>query len=92
MARLLQVYPVPALRLRTDGVVEIVDYRPAPSDGLPGLPGAPDHPSPTIPLDRPAAQEDPPPPRVQAWKNSLLDLTLRNRLLNSCLLYTSRCV
>ncbi len=27
--------------------------------------------------DRPA-----PPPRVQAWKNALLDLTLRNRLLN----------
>lgn len=87
LARLMRVFPMPARRTREDGVVEVIEYRPPaaspesvvtqggsgaePVEG--GIPAAA-----APPLRRPEA-----PPRVQAWKNSLLDLTLRNRLLNS---------
>ncbi len=82
MARMLHVYPLPARRERVDGVVEIIEYVP------PSQPAAP-------PSVATGAQEqaltsqrtvakpiEPVPPRVQAWKNALLDLTLRNKLLN----------
>ena len=87
VARLMRVFPIPARRTRDDGVVEVIDYRPAPDvvdsraahgepsaaggHGIPAAAGAPATP-----------RREVPPPRVQAWKNSLLDLTLRNRLLN----------
>ena len=59
-----------------DGVLQVVEYRPA-------LHSAPAKPEPVapVPSSRPEA-----PPRVQQWKNALLDLSLRNRLIN----YTER--
>ena len=86
MARLMRVLPLPARRVRGDGVVEVVEYQPAATAvadepaglrGMPVAPGVPAGPAPSRRDDRP-----PPPPRVQAWKNALLDLTLRNRLLS----------
>ncbi len=86
MARLMRVLPLPARRVRGDGVVEVVEYQPAATAfadepagprGMPAAAGIPAGPAPSRRDDRP-----PPPPRVQAWKNALLDLTLRNRLLS----------
>ena len=84
MARMLNVLPVPARHVRADGVVEVVEYRPTRSDtpaeaaadasaALPEPPGS---------ARTPRLRAAPPPPRVRRWKNALLDLTLRNRLLN----------
>ncbi len=84
MARMMRVLPLPARRVRADGVVEVVEYRPpAPAGADPqstahGIPGMP-------PAAAGSAREPSrplPPPRVRAWKNALLDLTLRNKLLN----------
>ncbi|HET9944187.1 MAG TPA: DUF4011 domain-containing protein, partial [Actinomycetes bacterium] len=76
MARLMRVLPVPARRVRADGAVEVVEYTPAdPMAAATRIPESSAEPGPRAP--RPDA-----PPRVQAWKNALLDLTLRNRLLN----------
>jgi len=80
-ARMMRVLPLPARRVRPDGVVEVVEYHPATQEVSgpgPASPGIPER-GPTSPREpsRPA-----PPPRVQAWKNALLDLTLRNKLLN----------
>ena len=94
LARLMRVFPVPARRTREDGVVEVVEYRPptpaADSLGAQGDSrdtsggGIPASDSPTAtPGPTTAARRADPPPRVQAWKNALLDLTLRNKLLNS---------
>jgi hypothetical protein len=94
LARIMRVFPVPARRTREDGVVEVVEYRPATpredSLGAQGdardtlLDGIPASDSPTAGPDSSVAVRRPePPPRVQAWKNALLDLTLRNKLLNS---------
>ncbi|MEP6651004.1 MAG: DUF4011 domain-containing protein [Lapillicoccus sp.] len=92
MARLMRVLPVPARRVRPDGVVELVwgyphgeaagEYTPADSLAAAALPTAATRiPEPAVgPSSRPRRPD--PPPRVQAWKNALLDLTLRNRLLN----------
>src|SRR5688572_848010 len=70
------IYPLPARARDEDGVLQVVEYRPA-------LHSAPAKPEPTAPApsSRPEA-----PPRVQQWKNALLDLSLRNRLIN----YTER--
>ncbi|WP_344803853.1 DUF4011 domain-containing protein [Microlunatus ginsengisoli] len=78
MARMLHVYPLPARRERADGVVEVIEYVPPAQPSTPpgSSAGTADAPVRT----RPAAE--PVPPRVQAWKNALLDLTLRNKLLN----------
>ncbi|MGD7705172.1 DUF4011 domain-containing protein [Microlunatus sp. Y2014] len=78
-ARLMKVLPVPARQVRPDGVVEVVEYRPAePAPAAAPLPAA------TSPAEPGATPRPvtPVPPRVQQWKNSLLDLTLRNKLLN----------
>lgn len=89
MARMLQVYPLPARRQRADGVVEVIEYAPpslseaGPSQTSTTRPesvaGAPQR----VP-EATAAREpaEPVPARVQTWKNALLDLTLRNKLLN----------
>ena len=79
MARLMRVLPVPARRVRADGVVELVEYTPAGPAGRRCRRTRIPEPSPG-PDPRPRRPD--PPPRVQAWKNALLDLTLRNRLLN----------
>lgn len=95
MARLMRVYPVPAHTVRPDGRVEVVTYQPPTPLGMPVASTAAGSPSGAtgfapratdsgtgadgIP---PRAARVEPPPRVQAWKNSLLDLTLRNPLLN----------
>ncbi|HEU4546829.1 MAG TPA: DUF4011 domain-containing protein, partial [Microlunatus sp.] len=79
MARMLRVYPLPARRERADGVVEVIEYVP-PAQPTPPASAGGGGASPTdLPERTPA---EPAPPRVQAWKNALLDLTLRNKLLN----------
>ncbi|MEO7236528.1 MAG: DUF4011 domain-containing protein, partial [Lapillicoccus sp.] len=84
MARLMRVLPLPARRVSADGVVEIVEYQPVvvadEPAGLRGMPAATGIPAGPVPSRR--DERPPPPPRVQAWKNALLDLTLRNRLLS----------
>lgn len=82
MARLTRILPVPARRVRDDGVVEVVEYRPVdPGTTYAASPAA--APATTAhPAHSPHSARPAPPPRVQAWKNALLDLTLRNRLLN----------
>src|SRR4051794_34431440 len=70
------IVPLPARARDEAGVLQVVEYRPA-------LHSAPAKPEPVAPApsSRPEA-----PARVQQWKNALLDLSLRNRLIN----YTDR--
>jgi hypothetical protein len=70
------IVPLPARARDESGVLQIVEYRP----GEHSTPARPE-PAPLAPSSRPEA-----PPRVQQWKNALLDLSLRNRLIN----YTER--
>src|SRR4051812_18861573 len=71
------IFPLPARARDEAGVLQVVEYRPA----LHSAPARPvEHPGPA-PSSRPE-----PPARVQQWKNALLDLSLRNRLIN----YTER--
>src|SRR3954462_6654550 len=65
------ILPLPARARDADGVLQIVEYRPAEHRHA-APPAGPRESSP-----RPDA-----PPRVQQWKNALLDLSLRNRLIN----------
>ena len=74
-ARLGRVYPLPAQGRAADGTPQIIEYSPA------------EHSTPVLIVTggRAAtrgAHQDSVPARVTTWKNSLLDLTLRNRLLN----------
>lgn len=78
-ARRGKVYPLPAQGRAEDGTPQIIEYSPA------------EHSTPVLVITggRAAvtgAHHDGVPARVTAWKNALLDLTLRNRLLN----YTER--
>ncbi|SEO37713.1 DUF4011 domain-containing protein [Trujillonella endophytica] len=77
------IVPLPARTRGVDGAVQVVEYRPAaPRSGGPVQPTRGEH-------DRtPASRHGRPeaPARVQQWKNALLDLSLRNRLIN----YTER--
>lgn len=86
MARMLNVLPVPARHVRADGVVEVVEYRPPHAEVPPDAPGpAPDTAGSAEargPARTPRPRAATAPPRVRRWKNALLDLTLRNRLLN----------
>jgi hypothetical protein len=71
------IFPLPARARDEAGVPQVVEYRPSL------------HSAPTRQAEppAPAANNRPePPPRVQQWKNALLDLSLRNRLIN----YTER--
>ncbi|WP_420176617.1 DUF3320 domain-containing protein [Luteococcus sp. OSA5] len=74
-ARRSQVLPLPAVR-SVDGGVQVFEYRPAglAHSATPQL----------VSSSAPAGRSDvsPAPARVQQWKNSLLDLSLRNRLIN----------
>src|SRR5687768_12344838 len=71
------IFPLPARARDEDGVLQVVEYRPA----LHSAPTTAPEPTPPAPSSRPEE-----PPRVQQWKNALLDLSLRNRLIN----YTER--
>lgn len=71
------VLPLPAAHTLQDGSVTVVEYSPTEHSG--------DHrvPAPSAPMtDARQALSAPVPPRVQLWKNSLLDLSLRNKLIN----------
>ncbi|NEK56998.1 DUF4011 domain-containing protein [Geodermatophilus sabuli] len=72
------IVPLPARTRGADGTVQVAEYRPAV------------HSVAARPVERvaPAAAGTRPeePARIQQWKNSLLDLSLRNRLIN----YTER--
>lgn len=75
-ARRNQILPLPAVS-RVGGEVTVVEYRPADHSTPPAQPAeAPAEPR------RQAVQATAVPPRVQQWKNALLDLSLRNRLIN----------
>src|SRR3954464_16046239 len=70
------IFPLPARARDEDGILQVVEYRPAQHSAQ-----APAEPTPPAPSSQPEA-----PARVQQWKNALLDLSLRNRLIN----YTRR--
>ncbi|MFK5646802.1 DUF3320 domain-containing protein [Ornithinimicrobium sp. LYQ121] len=75
-ARRNGVVPLPSRRRLPSGEVQVVEYRAAQhSVPMPRLTGR--TPTSSRTGDGPAV-----PPRVQQWKNSLLDLSLRNRLIN----------
>ncbi|MDK3256547.1 DUF4011 domain-containing protein [Blastococcus capsensis] len=71
------ILPLPARARTPEGLLQVVEYRPAEHSA----PAFPTGTTPQQPGSRPEA-----PPRVQQWKNALLDLSLRNRLIN----YTER--
>ncbi|WP_409332326.1 DUF4011 domain-containing protein [Trujillonella humicola] len=78
-ARQDRILPLPARTRDDDGAVQVVEYRPSV------------HSAPARPVEResaPTTRAGQPevPARVQQWKNALLDLSLRNRLIN----YTER--
>ncbi|MBZ2197813.1 DUF3320 domain-containing protein [Occultella gossypii] len=77
-ARRNRILPLPA-RVRTDdGNVTVVEYRPptyTPPGGAPSASGSRESPDGEEPSRAKA------PPRVQQWKNSLLDLSLGNKLI-----------
>ena len=68
------IVPLPARTRGRDGVVQVFEYRPA----MHSVAARPVERTPAPPL--PGRPEIP--ARVQQWKNSLLDLSLRNRLIN----------
>lgn len=73
-----RILPLPATHHRADGVVEIVEYRPETHSGqhfVAASASAADQAG----VD---ARGRAIPPRVQRWKNTLLDLSLRNKLIN----------
>jgi len=74
-ARSSRIYPLPARVAAEDGTVVVVDYQAVHS-----------RPAAYVPEQRPddsgPADTTPVPARVQRWKNALLDLSLRNRLIN----------
>ncbi|WP_241175725.1 DUF4011 domain-containing protein [Modestobacter sp. KNN46-3] len=72
------VLPLPARTRDADGTVQVVEYRPA----VHSTPARPADSGTAAPLDAREAA----PPRIAQWKNALLDLSLRNRLIN----YTPR--
>ncbi len=75
-ARRNHILPLPAVT-RDGGVVQVVEYRPAVHSVAPG------ERTPTTPAASAGeATSSPMPARVQQWKNALLDLSLRNRLIN----------
>nr|WP_239579159.1 DUF3320 domain-containing protein [Microlunatus panaciterrae] len=74
-ARRNRIIPLPARVRGTDDTVQVFEYRPAVS-GPAGY--APDRSA----ARRTAGGRVEAPPRVQNWKNALLDLSLRNRLIN----------
>lgn len=76
-ARRARIYPLPSRSTDEAGNVSVSEYKP---DGGPVI-------APYVAGEaKPAEQAETVPPRVKQWKNALLDLSLRNRLIN----YTDR--
>lgn len=76
-ARRARIVPLPAVRRTPQGTVETIVYQPAVHSTAPA-----DH-VPDEPAPEPGRSDRPPTPRrVRQWKNSLLDLSLRNSLIN----------
>ena len=73
-----RILPLPATHHRADGVVEVVEYRPETHSGQHFVAGS----APAADQAGVDARGRAIPPRVQRWKNSLLDLSLRNKLIN----------
>jgi len=73
------VLPLPARTRDADGNVQVVEYRPA-------VHSAPARPAEAGPATGSGTARETVPPRIAQWKNALLDLSLRNRLIN----YTPR--
>lgn len=73
-----RILPLPATHHRADGVVEVVEYRPETHSGQHFVVGS------AAVFDESGvdARGRVIPPRVQRWKNQLLDLSLRNKLIN----------
>lgn len=78
VARKSGIVALPSRRRMPTGEVQVIEYHPVQhSTPMPRLDGRSTSREPAVPT---AAA--PVPPRVQQWKNSLLDLSLRNRLIN----------
>ncbi|CAJ1581898.1 DUF3320 domain-containing protein [[Mycobacterium] wendilense] len=76
-ARRARIYPLPSRSTDEAGNVVVSEYKPAEGPVFaPYVPGE----------TKPAEQTETVPPRVKQWKNALLDLSLRNKLIN----YTDR--
>lgn len=78
-ARLSQIHPLPSRTVSPDGNVVVTEYTPATEPRI-----APHQRS--GPAAATQRQQESIPPRVAKWKNALLDLSLRNKLIN----YTDR--
>jgi Protein of unknown function (DUF4011)/Swt1-like HEPN/AAA domain/REase_MTES_1575/Protein of unknown function (DUF3320) len=76
-ARRARIYPLPSRSVDRDGNIVVAEYKPGSGPVF-----VPYTPSPI----KPAAQVESVPPRIGQWKNALLDLSLRNKLIN----YTDR--
>jgi len=96
-ARRTHILPLPARTVAGDGTVTVTEYRPidpatgaattdaAASAGSAGRTPAAPAAAATAPATGTAGPTTPPritPPRISQWKNALLDLSLRNRLIN----------
>ncbi len=78
-ARLAKIFPLPSRSTGPDGQVVVSVYEAGAGPVIAPYQG-------TGSADRPASERDAEPPRVARWKNALLDLSLRNKLIN----YTDR--
>lgn len=77
-AREQGIYPLPSRSISHEGIVQVSMYQPAPNAVIATFePGS----TPSSEQKRTSV-----PPRVSRWKNALLDLSLRNKLIN----YTGR--
>ncbi|ULN42475.1 DUF3320 domain-containing protein [Mycolicibacterium crocinum] len=76
-ARRARIYPLPSRSVDSDGNVVVSEYKPGAGPVIAPY---------TATESKPAAQADGVPPRIGQWKNALLDLSLRNKLIN----YTDR--
>lgn len=72
-ARQQDLLPLPARRRTEQGDMQVIEYRPAEHSSAPEVV--------VSGRDRAPRPSDVP-PRVQQWKNALLDLSLRNKLIN----------
>ncbi|BBX09940.1 DUF3320 domain-containing protein [Mycolicibacterium aichiense] len=76
-ARRARIYPLPSRSVDSDGNVVVSEYKPGAGPVIAPY---------TASESKPAAQAGGVPARIRQWKNALLDLSLRNKLIN----YTDR--